>query len=104
MGSKISKSSVETNERVAHKKRLKKRRPKDKKTEEEVLQEEASNNYLCSGAMGYYVSPVQEELKGSYLDAVSAVDQVWNVFTLKDHEIDGVLKRVDKAVREFDER
>uniref|UniRef100_A0A7S2XTY0 Uncharacterized protein n=1 Tax=Attheya septentrionalis TaxID=420275 RepID=A0A7S2XTY0_9STRA len=102
MGSKISKNSVETNERVASRKWSKKRRPKDKKTEEEVLQEEVSKNYLCTGAMGACGNTVQEEMKGSYLDTLSAVDQVWNVFTLKDHEIDGVLKKVDKAVRDFE--
>eukprot|EP00550_Attheya_septentrionalis_P007103 CAMPEP_0198281988 /NCGR_PEP_ID=MMETSP1449-20131203/1865_1 /TAXON_ID=420275 /ORGANISM="Attheya septentrionalis, Strain CCMP2084" /LENGTH=445 /DNA_ID=CAMNT_0043978039 /DNA_START=148 /DNA_END=1485 /DNA_ORIENTATION=+ len=98
-----SKSSVESNERVANKKRSKKRRSKDKKTEEEVsLQESTSENWCAGGVMEDCVSTVQEELKGSYLDTLSAVDQVWNVFTLKDHEIDGVLKKVDKAVRDFE--
>jgi hypothetical protein len=94
---------VESNERVANKKRSKKRRSKDKKTEEEVsLQESTSENWCAGGVMEDCVSTVQEELKGSYLDTLSAVDQVWNVFTLKDHEIDGVLKKVDKAVRDFE--
>jgi hypothetical protein len=99
-----SKSSIETNERIAPKKKSKskKRRPKDKR-EKGVLQDEASETCLCAGGvMGDCVNTVQEELKGSYLDTISAVDQVWNVFTLKDHEIDGVLKKVDKAKRDFE--
>eukprot|EP00978_Attheya_sp_CCMP212_P029641 scaffold105970_cov43-Attheya_sp.AAC.2 len=99
-----SKGSVgSNNEGLAQKKRSKKRRSKDKKTEEEVsLQGSATENWCAGGVMEGCVDTVQEEMKGSYLDTLSAVDQVWNVFTLKDHEIDGVLKKVDKAVRDFE--
>lgn len=45
----------------------------------------------CRGAMAC----VRDEVTGSMLDTASAIDQVFNVFTLKDDEIDAIANELD---------
>jgi curved DNA-binding protein CbpA len=45
---------------------------------------------------------ISEELSGACEDALTSVDQVFNAFTLTDKDISAVLKRIDRAKKQFD--
>ena len=45
---------------------------------------------------------ISEELSGACEDALTSVDQVFNAFTLTDKDITAVLRKIDRAKKQFD--
>lgn len=51
-----------------------------------------------------FVSRIQEEVAGTFEDTLVSFEQVLNVFTLQDRDIEAVMGRIDKAKRQLRKR
>lgn len=64
--------------------------------------DEKKNDMLSVITNSRILRNISEELSGACEDAMVSVDQVFNAFTLTDKDITAVLKRIDRAKKQFD--